>query len=115
MRPLDRNSSQIKHQVNNLKTYFERDKPKPSSEPSTVQGSNSSTEGKVNTKKKVLTKTAKTFYQDLVIVADATQSERRRTSESQSETENNGEASPDKGKYNEGIFWRPTISNKSQK
>ena len=80
---LIKNTSQLKTeikriQVNNLKTFFERDQPKPSSKLCRVQEFNSSIKGynKIVTdpKNKVLTKTIKQFKIDMVIVPDATNS-----------------------------------------
>ena len=105
--------------VNNPKSYLEREQPTKSIKTSTVKKSKSNQKSEVKTntdsRKKVLTNTSKMINQDLVIAPDAKNSESGRGTEFQTDIESDGEAIPVKEMYIEGIFWRPTLSMQKPK
>ena len=98
--------------VNNLKTYFDRGQPKPSSKPTPAQESNTSTEDEIpvkpNSRNHVQNKTDK--LSKTVLVSDKSQRESSDSSESQSETELEGDTKAVKTYFTQGIFWRPIVS-----
>ena len=105
--------------VNNPKTYFEREKLTESVKTSPVQESKSNRKSEIQTKtdsrKNFLTKTSKKTNIDLVIVPDAKNPISGTSSRSQSKNKNDCEASPTKQKFTEGIFWLPTLSMQKPK
>ena len=98
--------------VNNLKTYLDRGQPKSSSKSSPAQASNTSTQDEIpvkpNSRNHIENKNDK--LSKTVLVPDNSQHESSNSSESQSETEIEGDTKAVKTNFTQGIFCRPIVS-----